>query len=315
MADPDGGHDDRLVWKEATVDGRTALYGEAGEGMPVLFLHGWALGQHSYKHALKRLVGLGCRVYAPALPGFGGTADLPGHKMAFEGYADWVEEFCQVLEIDEAVFVVGHSFGGGCAIQLAHDHPDRVGYLVLINSVGGATWHGEGKNQRTLAQRPLWDWALRFRDELFPLFAVSRVLPMVLEDLVPNALRNPMALWRVGQLARKADLRVQLEQLKQRGTPVVLLWSQQDRVLPKHSFDALCEAIGQSGEVVDGSHSWLLADPDAFGEVMTNVLHIAKVARQHEVDEALAAGEAPPEPKATPSLLTPPEAEELEEPG
>ena len=297
------------MWKRATVDGRVALYGVAGEGLPVLFLHGWALGQHAYKRALKRLVTLGCRVYAPALPGFGGTADLPGHKLTFEGYADWVKAFSEVMEIDEPVFLVGHSFGGGCAIQLAHDHPELVRYLVLVNSVGGATWRGEGSSQRTLAQRPLWDWGLRFRAELFPLFEVSRVLPTVLEDLVPNALRNPMALWRVGQLARKADLRVQLEELKRRGTPVVLLWSDQDRVLPKHSFDALCQAIGQSGEVVDGSHSWLLADPDAFGEVMTNVLHVATVARQHEVEEALAAGEPPPEPKEAPSLLEP-EAEE-----
>ena len=303
MADPTRGREYHLVWKQATVDGRQALYGVAGEGLPVLFLHGWALGQHSYKRALKRLVTLGCRVYAPALPGFGGTGDLPGHKLAFEGYADWVQEFCDVMEIDEPVFIVGHSFGGGCAIQFAHDHPERVRYLVLINSVGGATWRGEGVSQRTLAQRPLWDWVLRFRDELFPLFEINRALPTVLEDLIPNALRNPLALWRVGQLARNADLRVELEELKRRGTPVVLLWSERDKVLPKHSFDALCAAIGQSGEVVDGSHSWLLADPDAFGEVMTNVLHVAKVARQHEVDEALAAGELPPEPQAAPSLL------------
>ncbi len=276
------GREDHLVWKRATVDGRQALYGVAGEGLPVLFLHGWALGQHSYKRALKRLVALGCRVYAPALPGFGGTADLPGHKLAFEGYADWVEEFCEVVEIDEPVFLVGHSFGGGCAIQFAHDHPQRVRYLVLVNSIGGATWRGEGASRRTLAQRPLWDWGLRFRAELFPLFEINRVLPTILEDLVPNALRNPRALWRVGQLARKADLRLQLEELKRRKTPVVLLWSDQDKVLPKHSFDALCAAIGQSGEVVDGSHSWLLADPDAFGEVMTNVLHVARVAREQE---------------------------------
>ena len=53
------GEPGHLVWKRTTVDGRTALYGVAGEGTPVLFLHGWGLGQHSYKRALKRLVRMG----------------------------------------------------------------------------------------------------------------------------------------------------------------------------------------------------------------------------------------------------------------
>jgi hypothetical protein len=38
------------------------------------------------------------------------------------------------------------------------------------------------------------------------------------------------------------------------------------------------------GTVVDGSHSWLLADPDLFGEVITNDMSIAKAARAMEAD-------------------------------
>ena len=53
---------DHLVWKRATVDGRSALYGVAGEGLPVLFIHGWGLGQHAYKRSLKRLVHLGFEI-------------------------------------------------------------------------------------------------------------------------------------------------------------------------------------------------------------------------------------------------------------
>ena len=49
------------------------------------------------------------------------------------------------------------------------------------------------------------------------------------------------------------------------------------------SFEALCAAIGSEGEVVSGNHSWLLADPDAFGEVMTNVVAVAKLA--HELED------------------------------
>ena len=74
--------EDHLAWHSVVVDGRRVNYGVAGSGLPVLFVHGWALGQHAYKRALKRLVHLGCRVYAPALPGFGGSAALPASQQA-----------------------------------------------------------------------------------------------------------------------------------------------------------------------------------------------------------------------------------------
>ena len=273
---------DHLSWKRTTVLGRPALYGVAGEGLPVLFLHGWGLGQHSYKRALKRLVHLGCRVYAPAMPGFGGTAELDRRKMDFEGYAEWVDAFCEAVKISEPVFQVGHSFGGGVSIQFAHDYPDRVRYLVLINSVGGSTWTSAGSTVKSMAERPLWDWGIHFPGDIWPLPQLTRILPVMLEDALPNALRNPLAFWKVGQIARKADLTDQLEELKRRKLPVVVLWGDKDNVIPKPSFDALCEAIGSHGEVIHGSHSWLLADPDAFGEVMTNVVSVARMAREME---------------------------------
>lgn len=276
---------DHLVWKRTTVDGRTALYGVAGQGTPVVFLHGWALGQHSYKRALKRLVHLGCQVWAPALPGFGGTPDLPGDDRTFEGYARWVDGFFEAARIEDPAFVVGHSFGGGVAIKLAHDFPDRVQRLVLINSVGGSTWSSSGSVVRSMAQRPLWDWGIHFPRDLMSISQISRVLPVILEDAVPNLLRNPMAVWRVANLARRADLTVELEELRDRGLPVVVLWGEQDRIIPKPSFDELCRAIGSSGAVVAGNHSWLLADPDAFGEVMTNVVEVAELARRLKVEE------------------------------
>jgi pimeloyl-ACP methyl ester carboxylesterase len=274
-------HDpEHLVWKRTTVDGRTALYGVAGEGVPVLFIHGWGLGQHAYKRALKRLVHMGCRVFAPALPGFGGTADLPPRHFSFEGYADWVDQFLAAVKVDEPVFVVGHSFGGGVSIRFAHDFPERVRTLVLINSVGGSKWAARGEASKSMAERPIWDWGIHFPADILGPRTLSRVLPVVLEDAVPNLLRNPMAFWKVANLARQADLRPELEELKARKLPVVVLWGDQDRIIPRASFDDMCQAIGLDGEVVEGNHSWLLADPDAFGEVMTNVLPVARLAQE-----------------------------------
>ena len=258
---------DHLVWERTEVEGRPAFFGHAGggEGLPVLFLHGWALGQHSYKRPLSRLARMGCRVYAPAQPGFGGTPDLPGDQFDFGGYAAWAAAFLDAVGVAEPALVIGHSFGGGVSIQLAHDQPEKVRSLVLVNSIG--------------TPRPLWDWAVRFPTNALP-GELTRMLPVVLEDALPNLVRNPRSLWRVGNLARRADLRQELEELKRRKLPVVVLWGDKDRIVPKESFAAMCAALGSEGEVINGNHSWLLADPDAFGEVITNVVSVARMTRE-----------------------------------
>ena len=292
---------DHLVWKRTKVRGKVTTYGTAGAGHPLLFVHGWGLGQHTYKAALKRLVHLGLKVYAPALPGFGGTPDLPNAEFSFPGYARWLDAFVEAVGIEEPVFLVGHSFGGGVSIQFAHDFPDRVRTLVLINSVGGSTWQSAGGVVRSMAERPLWDWGIHFPRDVMPLPQMRRVLPVILEDALPNLIRNPRALWRVGMLARSADLTVPLEELKRRHLPVVVLWGDKDTVIPRASFDALCTAIGSAGEVVPGTHSWLLADPDAFGEVMTNIVSVADMVRSLETPSESEA--APPRELASLAAL------------
>jgi pimeloyl-ACP methyl ester carboxylesterase len=279
-------HIGHLVWKRTKVDGRLALYGEAGDGLPVVFLHGWGLGQHAYRRPLKRLVQLGCHVWAPALPGFGGTLGLPGEQFSLGGYAAWVDEFLEVVGLEEPAVLVGHSFGGGVAIKLAHDRRHRVRSLVLVNSIGGSAWARSGLSIRSIAERPPWDWGLHFPSDVQLIPQLTRVLPVLLQEAVPNLVRNPRALLSVADLALKTDLTAELEALKARRLPVVVLWGDGDRIVPKESFDALCAAIGSEGEVVNGDHSWLLADPDAFGEVMTNVVGVAQLARSLEHGKA-----------------------------
>ena len=272
---------DHLAWHSMSVNGRRVNYGVAGEesdGLPVLFLHGWGLGRHSYKRALKRLVQQGCRVYAPALPGFGGTAKLRG-RSDLGGYAGWAEGFLDAVGVDEPVLAVGHSFGGAVATKLAHDFPERVGYLVLIDSVGGATWRTAGGKARSMAERPLWDWAVNFpRDILFSRSAVATV-SAVLEDAVPNFVGNPIGVWQVAEVARSANVTQELQELAERHLPVLVLWGEGDVIIPRASFDSMCDAAGCAGEIVPGRHSWLLANPDAFGKVMAKSIDAASAAR------------------------------------
>ena len=259
-------------WRSIEVRGRTAAYLDVGSGPTLLFLHGWGLGYASYRTGLARLADVGVRVVAPALPGFGGTADLDPRSFSIPGYAAWVTDFLDALAIDEPVTVVGHSFGGGVGIQTAHDYPERVSKLVLVNSIGGSAWQ-RGSVLRTLAERPLWDWGLHFQADLFPRRQLTRALPVMLEGFVPNVVRNPRSVWRVAGLARRADLAPELDQLRSRELPVVILWGESDSVIPPEALQALRDALGGAELVtVSGSHCWLIADPASFCEVMTNIV-------------------------------------------
>ena len=249
--------------------------------MPVVLLHGWALAHHTYRDVITSIAQQGCRVIAPAMPGFGGTHEIPERDFSIAGYARWVADLLDALEVTVPVVVVGHSFGGGVAIRFAHDHSDRVRSMVLVNSVGGSSWR-KGHVLRSIAERPLWDWGLHFPGDIWPLRQARRVLPVIAEDFLPNLVRNPRAIIKVANLARRADLRSELEALREVGKPITILWAARDGIIPRESFEALCVAAGVQGTVVEGSHSWLLADPVQFGEVITNDMNIAKLARDLE---------------------------------
>ena len=110
-------------------------YLEAGEGSPVVLVHGSGPGVSAYANWRLTIPTLATehRVLAPDMAGFG-FSDKPGTY----GMAQWVDQlsgFVDGLGL-ERVSLVGNSFGGGLAISFATRFPDRVDRLVLMGSVG-----------------------------------------------------------------------------------------------------------------------------------------------------------------------------------
>jgi pimeloyl-ACP methyl ester carboxylesterase len=267
------GPDDRLAWEHVQVDGHHVTYSVGGVGPAVLFLHGWGLNHRSYRHTLRRLARSGVRVLAPSMPGFGGTRQLPVDQFTLAGYAAWVGRFLDAVGVTEPVIVVGHSFGGGIAIQFAHDAVGRVSQLVLVNSIGGSVWTDRRGRSRHMRDRPLWDWGVHLPADAFSLRQLTRIAPVVAADAVPNALLRPRALWQVGRIARSADLTEELEDLKARRLPVVILWGRNDTVLPEACLESMRAALGNPEvRTVEGTHGWVLVNPGRFAEELTNVL-------------------------------------------
>lgn len=264
-----------LRWHRVRIGEHNVSFGETGAGPPVVFLHGWGLTARSYARAFPLIAASGARVIAPALPGYG-RSDLLDGEYTFPALARWLLDLLDHLGFDEPVTLVGHSFGGAVAAATAWQEVERVRALVLVNSVGGSVWKHSGSSERNLTERPLWDWGLRAPGE-FRRRDYRRVLPVVVSDLLGNAVFNPAAMRRSAALARAADLRTELAELAAGGLPVSILWGSEDQVVPEATFLALCDAVGAPGDIIpQAGHSWLIADPAGFGELVTNSLTIQR---------------------------------------
>jgi pimeloyl-ACP methyl ester carboxylesterase len=261
-----------VAWDEVVVDGHPVRYGVAGSGPSALFCHGWGLRPNAYARPIAAMAAAGCRVVAPSLPGFGRTPELPADERTFAGYGAWVGRFLDAVGIGDLALVAGHSMGGGISTAFVHHQPDRVASLLLANAIGSPTWALFPNEVRTMVQRPFWDWGRHFGGDLLQSPRTLRLLPTLLGDFVPNIVRNPLGMIRTGEFIRRADLVAEVRDIAARGIPVSVAWSDRDGLVPRSAFDDLRRAAGVDGVVVEGSHAWLIAEPDVFGELAISAL-------------------------------------------
>ena len=118
------------IWIE-TQSGK--VYGRtAGNGPLVLGLHGWSQrnGWHTWEPLMAPLAGAGFRVVSVDLPGWGQTPPPASGKLTTEGAIALVSALVDALEAERAT-LMGKSWGGGVALQVALAEPARVEKLIL----------------------------------------------------------------------------------------------------------------------------------------------------------------------------------------
>src|SRR3954470_18290078 len=122
-----------ITAEEIVLHGHRVRFHRSGEGPLLVLLHGIASTADTWSPVV---AGLAARhtVIAPDLLGHGHSAK-PRGDYSLGAYASGVRDLVAALGYDRAT-VVGHSLGGGIAMQFAYQFPERVERLVLIASGG-----------------------------------------------------------------------------------------------------------------------------------------------------------------------------------
>jgi pimeloyl-ACP methyl ester carboxylesterase len=119
--------------QDVEIDGLPIRYLAAGEGPPLVLLHGAGDNALDWRWVMPTLTATH-RVYAPDLPGSPDSA-RPAADYSPAFFERFVAGFLDALEIGPATFV-GNSFGGLIALRLALSEPARLRALVLVDSAG-----------------------------------------------------------------------------------------------------------------------------------------------------------------------------------
>ena len=267
-----------------TIHGYRRAFRIAGSGPALLLIHGIGDNSTTWATVQPRLAQR-FTVIAPDLLGHG-QSDKPRADYSVAAYANGMRDLLGVLDI-EKVTVVGHSLGGGVAMQFAYQFPQLVDRLILVGA-GGVTKDVNvalrvaslpmGGEALALLRLPLvlptLQAAGQVAGRLFGTTAVGRDLPDVLRIL--RDLPEPTASSAFTRTLRAVvDWRGQVVTMLDRcylteSVPVQLIWGEQDVVIPvSHARMAHAAMPGSQLEIFKRSgHFPFHDDPDRFVEVV-----------------------------------------------
>jgi pimeloyl-ACP methyl ester carboxylesterase len=264
---------DDFPWSLQTVriHGHEVAYCSAGSDGPVLvLLHGLAGCSAGWAGLADRL-GDRYRLIAPDLLGHGQTAK-PRGDYSVGAYATGVRDLLDVLGVERAT-LVGHSFGGGVAMQLAYLCPERAERLVLVAS--GGLGDEVSPLLRTISL-PLSEFVLPLvmltgvRDAASVLRALLRRIGLRTDPVVEEVLATYGRLTdRQAQRAFVETIRASIDWNGQRASardrirlaaelPTLIVWGTHDRVIPVEHARATHAAIpGSRLELFEGAGHFL----------------------------------------------------------
>jgi len=245
--------------KEVQLPAGTIRYREAGEGKPIVFVHGYLVDGRLWDGVVDRLSDR-FRCIAPDWP-------LAAHRAAMNrdadlsppGLAKLISDFLTKLELED-VTIVGNDSGGAISQVLVTTYPDRVGRLVLTNCDTHENFPpGIFKAMPPLAKLPggMFVLSAPFRigaiaRRAFAPFAKTRIP----DDLIASWMEPTKSSSAVMRDARKVTAGLNkrytlaaAEQLRGSQLPIRLLWAPGDKLFPISYAERLAGEVGNASVV------------------------------------------------------------------
>lgn len=242
-------------------------YIEAGEGQPIIVLHGLMGALSNFDGVLNYFSEKGYKVIIPELPIY----KLPLLKTNVKNLSKFLKDFMAYKKIDKAI-LLGNSLGGHIALYFTKLNPKNVSALVLAGSSGlyekslGDTYPKRGNYEyiQTKTQEVFYDPAIATKEVVDEIFASVNDRIRVIKTLAiaKSAIRHNMA-----------------KDLPEMNIPTCIIWGKNDTVTPpevaidfqKLLPDADLFWIDKCG------HAPMMEHPEAFNKLLENWLKERKL--------------------------------------
>lgn len=286
-----------LELRETTLHGQRVCYRLAGEGPAIVLIHGITSRSGVWVELMQDLVDAGYSVIAPDLFGHGASAKPKG-DYSLGAYASGVRDLIGMLGYESAT-VVGHSLGGGIALQLAYQFPEYTERLVLVSSGGLGREVSPLLRAATLPGSELVmpliirDWAVRagagvagvfqrFGFKVRPdLLEAGRGYASLVESDAQSAFVHTLraVIDAGGQKVSALDRLYLAERM-----PVLIVWGDRDPIIPIEHGRGAHRAIPGSRmvEVFDAGHWPQLDQPQRVCRELTDFVESTE---PHEFDK------------------------------
>ncbi len=249
------------------ANGLDIAYHRAGDGPPLVFLHGATADGRMWQPQLAALADE-FTVVAWDEPGAGGSSDLPP-EFALADYANCLAALLEELDLAPA-HIAGLSWGGTLAQELYRHHPELIATLILADTYAG--WKGslpeeEVRSRVQGLRRTLAASSQEFDPTLPGLFAGDPpaefvpLLEAIAADVRPEGMRTQLSLMA---MTDQRDLLPRID------LPTLLVWGELDARSPLRVARQLEQAISDSELVVlpDAGHVSNLEQPELFNEAV-----------------------------------------------